>query len=107
MSRPALKAVGSADALWLARAALRPHGGVNSKFSFARLSAYQRVQAGELTVYIDAGPGPDRPHGGHAIADDDEALAHRCLLILETHRRIHFASPIRQRKRRKAATNRS
>jgi len=52
----------------LARAALRPHGGVNSKFSFARLSAYQRVQANELTVYIDAGPGPERPHGGHAHA---------------------------------------
>jgi uncharacterized heparinase superfamily protein len=52
----------------LARAALRPHGGVNSKFSFARLSAYQRVQANELTVYVDAGPGPDRPHGGHAHA---------------------------------------
>jgi uncharacterized heparinase superfamily protein len=52
----------------LVRAALRPHGGVNSKFSFARLSAYQRVQAQELAVYIDAGPGPDRPHGGHAHA---------------------------------------
>lgn len=52
----------------LARAALRPHGGVNSKFSFARLSAYQRVQAAELCVYIDAGPGPDRPHGARAHA---------------------------------------
>ena len=64
-----LPANGGGDcAAGLARAALRPHGGVNSKFSFARLSAYQRVQAGELTVYIDAGPGPDRPHGGHAHA---------------------------------------
>lgn len=52
----------------LTRAALRPHGGVNSKFSFARLSAYQRVQANDLTVYIDAGPGPERPNGGHAHA---------------------------------------
>jgi uncharacterized heparinase superfamily protein len=52
----------------LVKAALRPHGGVNSKFSFARLSAYQRVQAKELTVYVDAGPGPDRPHGAHAHA---------------------------------------
>jgi len=52
----------------LARAALRPHGGVNSKFSFARLSAYQRIQASDLTVYVDAGPGPERPHGGRAHA---------------------------------------
>lgn len=60
---------GGGDAVHgLAKAALRPHGGVNSKFSFARLSAYQRVQANELTVYVDAGPGPDRPHGGHAHA---------------------------------------
>jgi uncharacterized heparinase superfamily protein len=51
-----------------AHAALRPHGGLNSKFSFARLSAYQRVQAEELTVYVDAGPGPERPHGGRAHA---------------------------------------
>jgi uncharacterized heparinase superfamily protein len=50
------------------KAALRPHGGVNSKFSFARLSAYQRVQAHDLTVYVDAGPGPDRPHGARAHA---------------------------------------
>jgi len=64
-----LPANGGGDcASGLARGALRPHGGVNSKFSFARLSAYQRVQANELTVYIDAGPGPDRPHGGHAHA---------------------------------------
>lgn len=52
----------------LARAALRPHGAVNSKFAFARLSAYQRVQAEGLTVYIDAGGGPERPHGGRAHA---------------------------------------
>jgi uncharacterized heparinase superfamily protein len=51
-----------------AAAALRPHGGLSSKFSFARLSAYQRIQAEELTVYVDAGPGPDRLHGGRAHA---------------------------------------
>jgi uncharacterized heparinase superfamily protein len=52
----------------LAQAALRPHAGLTSKFSFARLSAWQRVQAEDLTVYVDAGPGPDRPHGGRAHA---------------------------------------
>lgn len=52
----------------LAFNALRPHGGVSSKFSFARLSGYQRVQAEDLTVYVDAGPGPERPHGGRACA---------------------------------------
>ena len=64
-----LAANGGGDASnGLAHAALRPHGGLNSKFSFARLSAYQRVQAEELTVYVDAGPGPERPHGGRAHA---------------------------------------
>jgi uncharacterized heparinase superfamily protein len=52
----------------VAQAALRPHGGLNSKFSFARLSAYQRIQAEGLSVYVDAGPGPDRPYGAHAHA---------------------------------------
>lgn len=52
----------------LSAAALRPYGAVNSKFSFARLSAYQRVQAEELTVFFDAGAGPDRPNGGRAAA---------------------------------------
>lgn len=52
----------------LAKAALRPHGAINSKFAFARLSAYQRIQAEELTVYVDAGGGPERPHGGRAHA---------------------------------------
>jgi uncharacterized heparinase superfamily protein len=64
-----LPANGGGDcASGLARAALRPHGGLTSKFAFARLSAYQRVQADGLTVYVDAGPGPERPHGGHAHA---------------------------------------
>ena len=52
----------------LARAALRPHGALSAKFAFARLSAYQRVQAEDLTVYIDAGTGPVRPHGARAHA---------------------------------------
>jgi uncharacterized heparinase superfamily protein len=52
----------------LAKAALRPHGAVNSKFAFARLSAYQRIQAEELTVYVDAGGNPERPHGARAHA---------------------------------------
>ncbi|HVY91069.1 MAG TPA: heparinase II/III family protein [Hyphomonadaceae bacterium] len=52
----------------LARAALRPHTALTSRFSFARLSAYQRIQAEDLTVYVDAGPGPERPHGGRAHA---------------------------------------
>ncbi len=52
----------------VAQAAMRPHGSVNSKFSFARLSAYQRIQAEGLTVYLDAGPGPERPNGAHAHA---------------------------------------
>jgi len=64
-----LAANGGGDgASGLARAALQPHGGLNSKFSFARLSAYQRVQAEELTLYLDAGEGPPRPHGGHSHA---------------------------------------
>jgi uncharacterized heparinase superfamily protein len=52
----------------LARAALAPHGGLTSKFSFARLSGWQRVQAEELTIYVDSGEGPPRPHGGRAHA---------------------------------------
>ena len=64
-----LPANGGGDASdGLAKAALRPHGAINSKFSFARLSAYQRIQAEELTVYVDAGAGPERPHGGRAHA---------------------------------------
>jgi len=59
---------GGDGATGLVRAALRPHGGVNSRFSFARLSAYQRVLANDLNVYIDAGSGPDRPHGSRAHA---------------------------------------
>ncbi len=52
----------------LAHAALRPHGGAIAKFAFARLSGFQRVQAEELTIYMDTGEGPPRPHGAHAHA---------------------------------------
>lgn len=70
----------------LSAAALRPYGAVHSKFSFARLSAYQRVQAEELTVFLDAGAGPDRPHGVRAHAgalaltvdDGDERIITQC-----------------------------
>lgn len=52
----------------LAPAALAPHGGGGGKFSFARLSAWQRVQAEELTLYLDTGAGPDRSQGGRSCA---------------------------------------
>lgn len=52
----------------LAARALAPHGGANSKFSFARLSAFQRVQAEELTLYLDTGAAPDPRHAGRAHA---------------------------------------
>jgi uncharacterized heparinase superfamily protein len=64
-----LPAHGGGDASnGIASAALRPHGNVAAKFSFARLSAWQRIQAEDLTVYVDAGEGPPRPHGGKAHA---------------------------------------
>jgi uncharacterized heparinase superfamily protein len=64
-----LPANGGGDASdGLARVALRPHGALSARFAFARLSAYQRIQAGDLTVYIDAGAAPPRPHGGRAHA---------------------------------------
>lgn len=59
---------GSDSSNAIAKAALRPYGGLNSKFSFARLSAYQRIQAEGLSVYLDAGTGPERPYGLHAHA---------------------------------------
>lgn len=52
----------------LSAAALRPYGSVHSRFAFARLSGYQRVQAQDLTVFLDAGAGPERPHGVRAHA---------------------------------------
>ncbi len=64
-----LPAHGGGDATTgLARAVLSPLGGAGAKFAFARLSGWQRVQAEDLTIYIDAGEGPPRPHGGRAHA---------------------------------------
>ncbi len=64
-----LPAHGGGDAIsGLAKAALSPHGGLTSRFSFARLSGWQRVQAEELTIHVDSGEGPPRPHGGRAHA---------------------------------------
>lgn len=64
-----LPAHGGGDATaGLAQAVLRSHGGSNARFAFARLSGWQRIQAEDLTVYIDSGEGPPRPHGGRAHA---------------------------------------
>lgn len=70
----------------LAQAALAPYGSTTSKFSFARLSGYQRVQAEELTLYLDTGQGPAKLYGGctHAgglsisIADGPDRLIGAC-----------------------------
>lgn len=52
----------------LGQAALAPYGAVNSKFSFARLAGYQRVQAEDLTLYLDTGQGPAKLYGGRTHA---------------------------------------
>jgi uncharacterized heparinase superfamily protein len=52
----------------ISQAALSPYGATASKFSFARLSGYQRVQAEELTLYLDTGQGPGRLYGGRTHA---------------------------------------
>jgi uncharacterized heparinase superfamily protein len=70
----------------LAGVALAQTGGREAKFSFARLSGYQRVQADELTLYMDAEAGPARLYGGRAhagalaitIYDGPEALITSC-----------------------------
>jgi uncharacterized heparinase superfamily protein len=43
----------------LSQAALAPYGAPAAKFSFSRLSGFQRVQAEELTLYFDTGPAPE------------------------------------------------
>jgi uncharacterized heparinase superfamily protein len=61
----------------VSQAALAPYGAPPAKFSFSRLSGYQRVQADELTMYFDTGPAPEprfasRAHAGSlAITVDD------------------------------------
>lgn len=52
----------------LGEAALSPYGATASRFSFARLSGYQRVQAEDLTLYLDTGQGPNRLYGGQTHA---------------------------------------
>lgn len=61
----------------VSQAALAPYGAPAAKFSFSRLSGFQRVQAEELTLYVDAGAAPEgrfagRAHAGSlAISIDD------------------------------------
>lgn len=54
----------------LAAAALAAHGETRSRFSFARLTGYQRVQAEELVLYFDTAPPTPTTQGGwvHASA---------------------------------------
>ncbi|MEM6625660.1 MAG: heparinase II/III family protein, partial [Pseudomonadota bacterium] len=59
---------GGDGALGLAAAALGPHGSDGGRFAFARLSGYQRIEVGELAVYMDTGAAPDAPFAGGAHA---------------------------------------
>jgi uncharacterized heparinase superfamily protein len=59
---------GGGEGTALARAALAPHGGTRSKFSFARLSGYQRIQAGDITLYLDSAGAPAAPYASRAHA---------------------------------------
>lgn len=52
----------------LAAAALAPFGAPAARFSFARLSGFQRVQAEDLRLYLDTGAGPDPRLGGRSCA---------------------------------------
>ena len=52
----------------LAAAAMRPYADTVARFSFARLSGFQRIQAEDLTLYMDMGTGPERDLGGRAHA---------------------------------------
>jgi uncharacterized heparinase superfamily protein len=70
----------------LSAAAQAPYGAVEAKFAFARLSGYQRIQAEELTLYMDAAGAPDRPfavrtHAGAlaiSVYDGPEAIVTSC-----------------------------
>ncbi len=59
---------GGGDSRSLVRAAQAPYGGTEAKFQFARLSGFQRIQAEELTLYMDAAGAPERPFGPAAHA---------------------------------------
>ena len=88
-----LPANGGGDASdGLAKAALRPHGAINSKFSFARLSAYQRIQAEETHRLCRCGrlgrsvPMAARAHAGAlalTIDDGPERIITSCGSHLE------------------------
>jgi uncharacterized heparinase superfamily protein len=52
----------------LSQAALAPYGAPAARFSFSRLSGYQRVQADELTLYFDTGAAPEPRFAGRAHA---------------------------------------
>lgn len=60
----------------LARAALSPYEAGEARFAFARLSGFQRIQAEDLTLYMDAAGGPDRPFG---------VMAHAGALSIDVH----------------------
>lgn len=70
----------------LSAAAMAGHGDVAARFSFARLSGFQRIQADALTVLMDSGPAPESRFAGRAhagvlgihIVDGDEVLVTSC-----------------------------
>ncbi|MBI1340683.1 heparinase [bacterium] len=59
---------GGGERSGLAAAAMAPHGDVRSRFSFARLTGYQRVEAHDLKLFFDSGPAPETAFGGAAHA---------------------------------------
>lgn len=70
----------------LSAAALAGHGDVAARFSFARLSGFQKITADRLTVLMDTGAAPELRLGGRAhagilglqIFDGAEALVTSC-----------------------------
>lgn len=52
----------------LSAAALAGHGDVSARFTFARLSGFQKIQAEDLTVLMDSGAAPELRLGGRAHA---------------------------------------
>jgi uncharacterized heparinase superfamily protein len=63
-----LVAHGGGEGGGLAVAALAPHGEAAARFSFARLTGYQRVEAGELRLFLDTAAGPAGALGGRSHA---------------------------------------
>lgn len=70
----------------LSAAAMKGHGDVTARFSFARLSGFQKIQADDLTVLMDSGAAPEKRFGGRAhagvlgiyINDGGETLVTAC-----------------------------